>query len=333
MVGRPRGSTKDADRKRVQNPNGRLIDFEGSQYMKLLKRGYKLNTDETRLIEDENFTGDRNALLHRGRPRGRTSPVLAVEKVKNPDTGRLIIKNKLTFNKLIKKYNFNESNNKFITKIFDEKRKINIKINSSKFKKRVKTGYIHDKINSKLTKPSVLSEAAFKNAITTHSLTIVEKIDPITQINKLDMRIKYILTKELNKRGSLKILTSMEISFLKPIPTINGDLLLNTTHLHAKAITINNKDEIKEAVNKQNSSILAKIDRFTNGGSGWTINEIQRHYITILNNRPLAAKSYIPLPQWIQNKKATINIKNKDDKCFIYCLARCLDLHPEKRKA
>ena len=45
---------------------------------------------------------------------------------------------------------------------------------------------------------------------------------------------------------------------------------------------------------------------------------------------PFAAKSYIKLPPIIQNKKATINIKNKDDKCFMYCLGIALDPNPEK---
>ena len=45
--GRPIGTTKDPNRKRVKNHNGRLIDYEGVQYNKLIKSGYKLNSDKT----------------------------------------------------------------------------------------------------------------------------------------------------------------------------------------------------------------------------------------------------------------------------------------------
>ena len=46
---------------------------------------------------------------------------------------------------------------------------------------------------------------------------------------------------------------------------------------------------------------------------------------------PLVARSYIKLPDEIQNERATINIQNySDDKCFIYCLGRALDPTPEK---
>ena len=36
--------------------------------------------------------------------------------------------------------------------------------------------------------------------------------------------------------------------------------------------------------------------------------------------KPLSGSSYIELPKWIYNKKPTVNIKNKDQKCFEYCL-------------
>ena len=39
--------------------------------------------------------------------------------------------------------------------------------------------------------------------------------------------------------------------------------------------------------------------------------------------------SYIPLPDWISNKKAIVNIENKDDKCFLWCVLRFL--HPKER--
>ena len=35
--------------------------------------------------------------------------------------------------------------------------------------------------------------------------------------------------------------------------------------------------------------------------------------------------SYIFSPEWLKNKKATINSKNKDDKCFQYALAVALN--------
>ena len=35
--------------------------------------------------------------------------------------------------------------------------------------------------------------------------------------------------------------------------------------------------------------------------------------------------SYIDSPQWLKNKKATINLKNNDDKCFQYAVSVALN--------
>ena len=41
MFGRPKGSTKDPNRRRILNPEGRRIDFDGPQYN---KNGSKMDT-------------------------------------------------------------------------------------------------------------------------------------------------------------------------------------------------------------------------------------------------------------------------------------------------
>jgi hypothetical protein len=65
-------------------------------------------------------------------------------------------------------------------------------------------------------------------------------------------------------------------------------------------------------------------------GSGWSVIDLLNHDLYVNKYDPLVARSYIKLPDEIQNKKATINIQNSDDKCFIYCLGRALDPSPEK---
>ena len=42
--------------------------------------------------------------------------------------------------------------------------------------------------------------------------------------------------------------------------------------------------------------------------------------------------SYIDSPRWLKNKKATINPKNNDDKCFQYAVTVALDHEQMKKK-
>lgn len=48
--GRAKGIKKDPNRRRVKNPNGRLIDFEGPQYNKLISNGYVLDEGKGQLV-------------------------------------------------------------------------------------------------------------------------------------------------------------------------------------------------------------------------------------------------------------------------------------------
>ena len=49
--------------------------------------------------------------------------------------------------------------------------------------------------------------------------------------------------------------------------------------------------------------------------------------------KPLKGKSYIPLPTFLANKLAIINMKNEDNQCFKWCITRALnpvEEHPER---
>ena len=93
---------------------------------------------------------------------------------------------------------------------------------------------------------------------------------------------------------------------------------------------IMNEYDIESALQNMRSDIGYRIGKFTMEGSGWAVNRLMNHDLHVISYDLLAAGIYIPLPNEIQNKKATINIKNNDDECFIYCLGRALDPLPEK---
>ena len=76
-------------------------------------------------------------------------------------------------------------------------------------------------------------------------------------------------------------------------------------------------------------SILAKIESYTADGSLWYVKEIVQLEIHTTEHNPTKGGSYIDLPSWIKDKKAIINIKNKDDKCFLWCILRYL--HPKEK--
>ena len=84
------------------------------------------------------------------------------------------------------------------------------------------------------------------------------------------------------------------------------------------------RDEIEEEIQKVEQA----------EGSGWVFLEVENLTLHVDIWDPVKASSYIDLPKYIKNKKAIINMKNKDnDKCFLWCVLRALNPnkeHPER---
>ena len=62
-------------------------------------------------------------------------------------------------------------------------------------------------------------------------------------------------------------------------------------------------------------------------GSGWIIDSVIDHTVSISKYNPLAGSSYIKLPKELHHpRKGLINIENTDDnECFKWSIVRYLD--------
>ena len=82
-------------------------------------------------------------------------------------------------------------------------------------------------------------------------------------------------------------------------------------------------DEIEEEVQKVEHA----------AGSGWVFVEVENLTLHTDIWDPIKARSYIDLPKELKNKNAIINMKNEDNKCFLWFVLRALnpkDTHPER---
>ena len=86
------------------------------------------------------------------------------------------------------------------------------------------------------------------------------------------------------------------------------------------------KTEVKDILKNIIKEILATLAIYQENGSGWYFKEVISLEIHIVDYKPMKGGSYISLPEFIQKKNAIINIKNEDDKCFLWSVLRYL--HP-----
>ena len=78
---------------------------------------------------------------------------------------------------------------------------------------------------------------------------------------------------------------------------------------------------------------LEEFAKYQMDGSGWTLKSTDSLLFSVVKWQPMKGSSYIPLPKNLKNKKAVINMKNQDQKCFKWAVTRALNptnKHPDR---
>ena len=143
----------------------------------------------------------------------------------------------------------------------------------------------------------------------------------------------------LKDMKGFKFIDTLEVKFEKDtIDSKTGKLvsIYKTAFFNGKAKTITKVDDIEPELNMPRQEILNVIDKWVSEGSGWVIDQIDSHYISITLYKPLNGSSYIELPMELRNsKKGLINMKNEDEEYFRWCHIRHLNpqiKYPERMK-
>ena len=91
------------------------------------------------------------------------------------------------------------------------------------------------------------------------------------------------------------------------------------------------EDNKVEYYQKACSKLMNNVELLELRGSGWHFQRINS--LTMKQSRYILTNggSYIDLPKWIKDKKAIINIKNTDEKCFLWALIA--HFHPVNKNA
>ena len=130
-----------------------------------------------------------------------------------------------------------------------------------------------------------------------------------------------------------KFIETLEVMFEKDtIDSKTGERvsIYKTAFFNGKAKTITKPNDIEPELSMSRQKILNPIDKWVSEGSGWVIDSINNHYINVTTYKPLHGSSYIELPTELHNPmKGLINLKNKDDECFRWCMCHIRRLNPQ----
>lgn len=107
------------------------------------------------------------------------------------------------------------------------------------------------------------------------------------------------------------------------------DEVMSDAHFRSKTQTLLLENDLEEQFNVACETISQAVKNYQKEGSGWTVDKICKLELGICRYDPLFATSYVDLPKELKGKKAVLNIKNSDEKCFLWSVLA--SLHPLSR--
>ncbi|KAK3753831.1 hypothetical protein RRG08_006222 [Elysia crispata] len=147
--------------------------------------------------------------------------------------------------------------------------------------------------------------------------------DPRTFLEIVEPKIREKLEKELRVlRGGLKFQLALKVELVKVNP--DGSEEYFEPVLRHRQETVLQENEITAALEETFPRLQETLEKLTQRGSGWAVVQVRKLWLDIARYQPLRGGSYIPLPPEVKNKKAVVNVKNKDDHCLRWALRSAL---------
>ena len=170
------------------------------------------------------------------------------------------------------------------------------------------------------------SKKAHKGRLVIYSFPeIVDNLsgNPVIAIQENIDILADVISTLLIKDKSLKIwinvgFTAYKIHDIEKTSPSNG--WFTTQHI-IYLISSNVKNELQKQIN----TISTKIDEYTSKGSGWVIEKILEVTLKVNIHTIPKAGSWIPTPKKLSDKKAIVNITNKDQNCFYHTIIAALN--------
>ena len=167
------------------------------------------------------------------------------------------------------------------------------------------------------------------STITPHFVIRIVSV-PCYPVRESTFQMENRINEEVVKKRAVKFYLSLHVNF-----HLSTDVALLTDPpvvLSADTIEVYDSSDVHDALNSTYENLVSAIEDFQQRGSGWILDKLIALDLHLLEFDPLRATSYIPLtPTCIQNRKAVINIKNEEEKCFLWFVIAGLyrDTHAE----
>jgi hypothetical protein len=144
----------------------------------------------------------------------------------------------------------------------------------------------------------------------------VEKFDMLVFYSNVKNKVQNILVSSTPRRKGIKwyLVTRLEFSREK-------EGILETAKPHFRSITyahLSAEDFNVHNLNEAFQKMFASKEEFIMKGSDWILSKVLYLEVCFTNYLPLKGGNYIAEPSELHVSKSLINVKNRDQKCFLY---------------
>ena len=131
------------------------------------------------------------------------------------------------------------------------------------------------------------------------------------------------------------------LTFLRDNPNIKVQLALHCTmsrtdlktgeveyvpaHFVSKTEINFQGGDVEDLYKTMKDKILESLATYQQRGSNWVFDSVEELTVHTVKYEPLSGSSYIPLPKELAYKYAIINMQNRDNECFKWCITRALN--------
>ena len=144
-----------------------------------------------------------------------------------------------------------------------------------------------------------------------------------------------LIEQEILKLGSVKVSFGLKVNFEIERNGETQEMSHYFKEDQPHVFNRDNKELIEQKYEEFMEKIKVEIENWSLQGSGWVLESIEIAYVNVAKYQPLRGGTYLPLPSALANKKAIINVKNKDNECLKWALRAALfppkdGVHPER---
>ena len=148
--------------------------------------------------------------------------------------------------------------------------------------------------------------------------------DILEFFKRMKNRFIDVCRNEVKELVSVKIQFALEVRFYREIDGEVEYMRHYFNRMQPIVLNEHNMDKLDYMLNQFVDEVRGEIEAWSEGGSGWTVDEIIDAYINVAQYQPLNGGSYMPLPEKLKNKKAILNIQNRDNQCLRWAIRATL---------